>query len=397
MSRKKPTKHAPSSPSKRVSIPARGSVYPQSLVAVQDYDGNTQYLHGEDVDNGVTMLSTFKKNGDPTGEAAHFSNFDLDGRANAARLAFNQQQHTHYGEDGRPFATRDAANKAAKRLGVTETHAVERQGQAFALVKKAASETQAAAKPAKPKAQKAKAAPVEQSVQNVPQKTSGQTVSPEAKNAPPVKEGYIRPIPLKLEGWTGSASELAALAREIYTQDLQGTSVENASLGARIAFTSEGKGEAFGSKGKMRSQARAELVKVLGELVQSAVKVSQAAPQKDRASDSKAFHTLINALEVDGRVIPVRLTIREALLVPKGQPAHKFYDIVTHEKSTGTVHGVGETSPRPASAGALDTKVADLAAVFNGSEGAASQHKAKVEKKETAEPATLSDEENAKA
>jgi len=181
----------------------------------------------------------------------------------------------------------------------------------------------------------------------------------------PVKQGYIRPIPLKLEGWTGTTSELTALAREIYTQDLQGTSAENESLGASIAFTSEGKGEAFGARGRLRSGVRAELVKVLSDLVQSAVKVSQAPPAKGRESDTKAFHTLINALEVNGQVIPVRLTIREAPLVPKGQPAHKFYDIVTHEKSP-VVRGLrSDISTAHPPFEALDTKITDLASVFN--------------------------------
>jgi len=322
--------------------PERGAVYPQSLVAVQDYDGNTHYLHSEDVDNGVTMLSTFKKDGSPTGEAAHFSNFDFDGRANAARLAFNQQQAQHLGEDGKPFTTRAKANAAAKRLGISETHQVERQGQTFALVKKAE------AKAAKPAAKTAK---------------------PAAPKAPPVKDGYIRPIALKLEGWKGTASELAALARAIYTQDLQGTSVENQSLGARIAFTSEGKGEAFGAKGRVRGAVRAELVRVLPELVQSAVKVAETPPSKEkRTRDSKAFHTLLNALEVDGEVIPVRLTIREAALVPKGEPAHKFYDIVTRQnKRSLDVHGLhnGKPAARPVPVKALDIKVADLASAFN--------------------------------
>jgi|GEM_PF-1975295 len=193
-----------------------------------------------------------------------------------------------------------------------------------------------------------------------------QTEQATEQAAPPVKPGHIRPIPLKLEGWTGSKKELAKLAREIYARDLQGEVVDNASLGARVAFTSEGKGEAFGASGRVRSGVRAEMVKALKALVESATAVAKEAPQKGRESDSKAFHTLVNALEVEGQVIPVRLTIREALHVPKGEPAHKFYDVKIEEKEKPSRLGLSDTgSPRPIPNGALDIKVADLAAAFN--------------------------------
>jgi len=179
------------------------------------------------------------------------------------------------------------------------------------------------------------------------------------------EETRIAPIPLQLKGWKGSASELAALARDVYANELQGRRIYNASLGAEIAFTSEGKGEAFGARGRIRSPVRAELVNVLDKLVEHAVKVAVQAPQKGRIRDSKAFHTLVGALQVGSEIVPVRLTIREAALVPEGTPAHRFYDVAVQEKSP-VVRGLdGGKPPSHPPFEASRESVADLAAAFN--------------------------------
>lgn len=177
--------------------------------------------------------------------------------------------------------------------------------------------------------------------------------------------GNVQPVVLTLQGWSGNASALSTLAREVYSRELQGTTVHNASLGADVAFSSEGKGEAFGARGKLRNPIRAEMVSVLRELVGNAVKVAEAAPAKGRAADSKAFHTLVAPLSVNGELHAVRITVREALLVPEGQAAHKFYDVtsVQIERSPG-VHGFDDgasTTSRPAPSEASAISVAELA------------------------------------
>ena len=178
-------------------------------------------------------------------------------------------------------------------------------------------------------------------------------------------DSNMAPVNLRLEGWSGSASELSALARDVYSRELQGTTVHNGSLAADVAFSSEGKGEAFGARGKLRSPVRAEMVKVLRELVGNAVKVAESAPAKGRAADSKAFHTLVAPLLVNGQMHAVRVTVREALQVPQGQASHKFYDVtsVQMERSPG-VHGFDDAASnasRPAPSEASGISVSELA------------------------------------
>ncbi|MFT3960958.1 LPD7 domain-containing protein [Propionivibrio sp.] len=178
----------------------------------------------------------------------------------------------------------------------------------------------------------------------------------------------IQPVTLDLAGWSGSASELSALAREVYTKELQGTTIDNASLGAPVAFSAEGKGEAFGARGKLRNPARAELVRVLREVVGGAVAVAQEAPKKGREVDTRAFHTLVAPLSVNGQTHAVKVTVREALKVPPGDAAHKFYDVTSIQiNRSPDVHGLDgtEAPAHPAPVEASVVMVADLARAFN--------------------------------
>lgn len=181
-----------------------------------------------------------------------------------------------------------------------------------------------------------------------------------------VKSHRIKPVALELEGWTGSASELSALARSVFTDELQGTSELNQSLEQHVAFTSEGKGEAFGSRGKLRSPIRAELVKVLRELVAQAVHIQENAPTKGREKDSKAFHVMLVPLRVNDQTHAVKLTVREALKVPEGGEPFKFYDVTSLEiQESPGVRGVDAGASRPAPAEAFAPTVGQLAAAFN--------------------------------
>ncbi|MFG5779851.1 PLxRFG domain-containing protein [Comamonas sp. J-3] len=176
----------------------------------------------------------------------------------------------------------------------------------------------------------------------------------------------IAPVELTLKGWSGTASELSALAREVYSQELQGTTERNDSMGVEIAFTSEGKGEAFGARGKLRHPERAELVRVLRELVRDAVKVAEAAPGKGREVDSLAFHTLVAPLAINGQMHAVRLTVREARHTPKGAAAHKFYDVaqVKIERSPdadGVASSISAGPVHPGTVGTSAVSVSDLA------------------------------------
>lgn len=180
----------------------------------------------------------------------------------------------------------------------------------------------------------------------------------------PLGDRSLPPVELTLEGWSGSAADLSRLARDVYTRELQGTSVMNADMGESVAFTSEGKSEAFGARGKMRVPVRAELVKVLRDLVGSAVKVAESPPAKGRESDSKGFRTLVAPMSVNSNLFAVKVTVR----VPRKDGAGlKFYDVTTAEMQRGPdVNGVGEeASLRPSPFGASGPTVAELASVFN--------------------------------
>ncbi len=172
----------------------------------------------------------------------------------------------------------------------------------------------------------------------------------------------MKPIRLTLRGWQGSASDLSRLARDVYTKELQGTSVYNDSIGGEVAFTAEGKGEAFGSRGKLRTNVRAELVHALREIVGSAMQVAINSPDKGRERDSTAFRTLLAPLLVDGKMHAVRVTVRDAKLVPSNDTPHKFYDVAAIEiKRSPSVHGFNSGAEyRPASSGASSVTIAEL-------------------------------------
>ena len=172
----------------------------------------------------------------------------------------------------------------------------------------------------------------------------------------------LAPVELTLSGWTGTAPELAVMAREVYTRVLQGTSVENASLGAPVAFTSEGKSEAFGVGGRLRNAVRAELVQVLRELVQQAVPVQELPAGKGR-TDSRAFHTLVSPMRVNGDLYAVKLIIREGHQAPLGMPVHKFYNVaIAKMKGSLDANGIGDTtaSLHPSPVEAPTVSIADL-------------------------------------
>ncbi|MBQ7625438.1 MAG: hypothetical protein IJS87_00035, partial [Rhodocyclaceae bacterium] len=178
----------------------------------------------------------------------------------------------------------------------------------------------------------------------------------------------LQPVRLRLEGWKGTSAELSKLAREVYASELQGTGVDNASMGDDVKFSAEGKGEAFGARDKLKNPVRAEVVRVLRDLVHDAVKVSQEPPKKGREKDSRAFHTLLAPLQVNGEMFAARITVREARLVPKGETPHRFYDIaLVQMRQAPFVHGFDDqgSASRPASIRGREVTVSDLARAVN--------------------------------
>ena len=108
-----------------------------------------------------------------------------------------------------------------------------------------------------------------------------------------------------------------------------------------------------------------QLVRVLPQLVQRAVKIAESAPDARRVKDTRAFHVLVVPVRVDGKVWAARLTLR----APDGV-AHKFYALSEFEIENGLVasgFAAGEVTSRarPASSKPLTVTVSDLARAVN--------------------------------
>lgn len=139
----------------------------------------------------------------------------------------------------------------------------------------------------------------------------------------------VRPVSLRLKGWTGSKSELRQLACAWYSEKLQGTSIKSEHMSVHVQFSSEGKHTAFATSGNLRYGWRAEMVRVLPELVKNAIKTLEADPDERRTKDTRKFHTLMIPILVNGKSYHAKITVREALNGP--EPRHKFYDITALE------------------------------------------------------------------
>jgi hypothetical protein len=177
----------------------------------------------------------------------------------------------------------------------------------------------------------------------------------------------VAPVRLTLEGWTGTRSALGLRAREWYAKNLQGKNVTNEDMGVRVIFSAEGKGESFGTSGNTRENWKAEIVRVLPDLVQRAVKVAESAPKDKRMRDTRMFYTLVAPLEANGRIRAVKITLREALHSP--DPQHKFYDITALEIENGAMDGLKENrndSPLPPSYAPFGISIGALVSAIKG-------------------------------
>lgn len=113
------------------------------------------------------------------------------------------------------------------------------------------------------------------------------------------------------------------------------------------------------------------MVKALRPLIERAAKVAENEPDARRKHDTKAFHTLVSPLSVNGQVHAAKITVREALMSPDGKH-HKFYDITALEIEDGPeVSGVATSvsacplqptpsEPLPVSVRKLASAVKDL-------------------------------------
>lgn len=136
-----------------------------------------------------------------------------------------------------------------------------------------------------------------------------------------------------------------------------------------VKFSSEGKGEAYGTSKNSRSSVRAEMVKALKSLVQNAVKISYALPDERRTKDTVKFHTLVAPLIVNGELNAVKVTLREALNVPDGMP-HKFNYVTSIEiGSDALIYGLKDDginqNPLPTDQMPLKVSVKQLENSFN--------------------------------
>ncbi|MDR3352267.1 MAG: hypothetical protein LBO00_04500 [Zoogloeaceae bacterium] len=184
----------------------------------------------------------------------------------------------------------------------------------------------------------------------------------------------IAPVRLNLEGWTGSVTELKNLAMAEYAK-LQGRRFHNNDMNVEVLFNAEGGREAFRTSGNARTGWKAEMVKVLPELVRRAVKIDENLPDARRTKDTRMFYTLVAPLAVNGRVYTTKITLREALPKDTGT-RHKFYDIAALGIENGPdvpgtkrePHGLrgNPNSPLPAPSEPLLVSVGDLVSAIKG-------------------------------
>lgn len=140
-----------------------------------------------------------------------------------------------------------------------------------------------------------------------------------------------RMVPLtELEApeWKGTANELLDLAKAVYTNALQGSAASNEDLGS-IAFSAEGKGEAFHP---IRHPIDAQVVEALRALVSNAALLESNPPRRSREGDTAQFHVMVAPLRFNGRYYAVKITIREAAMVPPQHTPMKFYDVAVLQK-----------------------------------------------------------------
>lgn len=102
---------------------------------------------------------------------------------------------------------------------------------------------------------------------------------------------------------------LFSAAREWYRDNLLGTSVENASLGAPVHFSHRGQSKAL-SIGR-RNPIRMSIVQALPDLVRNAVVVEEAAGRKGR-DFIYGYATLVAPVEIDGNTYAVSMKVRRA-------------------------------------------------------------------------------------
>ncbi|MBQ7625489.1 MAG: hypothetical protein IJS87_00300, partial [Rhodocyclaceae bacterium] len=187
----------------------------------------------------------------------------------------------------------------------------------------------------------------------------------------------IEPVELALEGWADEikagrkddgkdAESLSKRAVDWYAKNVHPMIFgKNDDMGVLVRFGADGGGETFATSRGLRGGWRAEVVRVLPQLVQRAVKISESAPDARRVKNTRAFHVLVVPVRVDGKVWAARLTLREALRAPDGV-AHKFYALSEFEIENGLVasgFAAGEVTSRarPASSKPLTVPVTDLA------------------------------------
>ena len=176
----------------------------------------------------------------------------------------------------------------------------------------------------------------------------------------------IEPVLLRLEGWSGSRAQLRDLACAWYGKNLQGRPFRNDDMGVHVQFSAEGKAVAFNTSGNLRSGWRAEMVRALPDLVKRAVKIDESGPDERRAHDTKAFHTLVAPLWVNGKMLAAKITLRESIHDFPGHH-HKFYDLAALEMEKengpemfGAVAGVPANPLRPTGSEPLPASVSDL-------------------------------------
>ncbi len=124
---------------------------------------------------------------------------------------------------------------------------------------------------------------------------------------------------------TADLKALRAAARTFYDEKLRGTSVRSDALGADVEFRSSRK--AFNTSAQAD---KLRLFAALPDMIRDGTLESSQPPYDPaREANVKAYHTLAATVEIDGKPVDVRLTIRE------DDKGHLWYDHVLSDNREG--------------------------------------------------------------
>ncbi|ACR15063.1 DarB-like antirestriction protein [Burkholderia phage BcepIL02] len=131
--------------------------------------------------------------------------------------------------------------------------------------------------------------------------------APKFSVAPDVDRNQVVPV-TRIETFDASLDDIWRVANEWYRDHLTDNPVENASLGAQVQFSKNGRSKVL-SVGR-RDPRRMSIVKGLADIARNAVLVNEESDKKARTGIA-GYATLVAPVEVDGTLYAVSMKVRQ--------------------------------------------------------------------------------------